>query len=168
MSTASIRLATFADLDATVDVERAADALLVSRFGALDWPPPASAAERSASPGFVLVAEDAGEVVGFAQVLEVEGDAHLEQVSVLPEHGSRGHRRRLVEEAVAEARRRGHERVTLRTYSDVPWNAPFYASCGFRSSLPDSEFHRSLVEIEERLGLTGYGRREQMTAVLRT
>lgn len=169
--TVLIRAARPAD-DAVIEqIEAAADALLIDRFGASDWPPPTSSLERAAVPGFVLVAESAsGDAaaapVGFVHVLEIEGHAHLEQLSVLPEHARRGIGRRLVKAAVAETRRRGHRRITLRTYADVPWNAPFYASCGFAESGPDSEFHRGLIATEDALRLGVHGRRVQMTATL--
>lgn len=106
------------------------------------------------------------QTVGFAQVLEIDGHAHLEQLSVLPSHGGRGIGRLLVGAAKEEARRRGHAQLTLRTYADVPWNAPFYSSCGFRESEADSAFHRGLLASEDALQLSQYGRRIQMTAVL--
>jgi hypothetical protein len=56
--------------------------------------------------------------------------------------------------------------MTLRTYADLPWNGPFYRTCGFVESLPDREFLERLVEAESRLGLDRYGRRLQMTAAL--
>lgn len=65
-----------------------------------------------------------------------------------------------------EARSRGYELLTLRTYADVPWNAPFYARVGFVETEPTTDFHKLLVEVEERLGLARYGRRVQMTAAL--
>ena len=40
----------------------------------------------------------------------------------------------LVHAAMAEAQHRGYDQLTLRTYAEVPWNAPFYASCGFIES----------------------------------
>lgn len=163
---AVIRPATADDLRATVTIEEAADALLVELFGAVDWPPPASTEDRLHSPGFVLVAVMEGVPVGFVQVIETDGHAHLEQLSVLPAHGRRGHGRRLVHAALDEASRRGHGRITLRTYSDVAWNAPFYATCGFRRTEPDTDFLRSLVQVERALNLFDYGPREQMTALL--
>lgn len=165
----SIRHAEPSDHESLTVIETAADALLVDHLGAMQWPPASSAAERAAARGFVLVAEDAsaaGTVVGFVQVLEVEGQAHLEQLSVLPSHGRRGIGRRLVTAALSEARERGYSRLTLRTYAEVPWNAPFYASCGFLVSLPETPFLRQLVETESLLGLDVYGRRVQMTAEL--
>ena len=65
-----------------------------------------------------------------------------------------------------ETRSRGHERMTLRTYADVPWNAPFYARVGFVETEPTTAFHKHFVEVEQRLGLARYGRRVQMTAAL--
>ncbi|WP_337006654.1 MULTISPECIES: GNAT family N-acetyltransferase [unclassified Microbacterium] len=151
-------------------IEIAADALLVELFEAEDWPPPTPSSERALLPGFVIVAEDASEdahpVVGFAHVLQFDGQAHLEQLSVHPAHGRRGIGRQLVEAAMAEARERGHSQITLRTYTDVPWNAPFYASCGFVPSEPDSPTLRGLIQTETELGLFRYGARVQMTARL--
>lgn len=158
-----IRAARAEDLPATETIETLADALLIERFRARDWPPATSAAERARTPGFVLVAENAAEIAGFVQVIEAEGHAHLEQLSVLPSHTRRGCGRLLVAAALDEARRRRHRRLTLRTYADVPWNASFYASCGFRESEPDTEFLRRLVAGERRLGLFAHGPRVQMT-----
>jgi hypothetical protein len=56
--------------------------------------------------------------------------------------------------------------MTLRTYADVPWNAPFYSTCGFVESQPDTEFLRQLVDTEKELGLDQYGRRIQMSTRL--
>lgn len=92
--------------------------------------------------------------------------AHLEQLSVVPSAARRGYGRRLVDAAVEEARRRGYGRMTLRTYAEIPWNAPFYASCGFLESIPETPFQRRLIETEAALGLDRYGRRVQMTAEL--
>ena len=123
-------------------------------------------------PGFVLVAEHLettalpSDPVGFVHVLEIDGHAHLEQLSVLPSYGRRGIGRRLVQAALSEARNRGHRTITLRTYRDVPWNAPFYASCGFTETEPDSALLRSLVATETALGLFEYGPRVQMTTTL--
>jgi hypothetical protein len=76
----------------------------------------------------------------------------------------RGIRRRLVEAAKTTANEPGYDRITLRTFADVPWNAPFYSTCGFVESEPQTEFHRGLVKTEQDLDLEKYGRRIQMTA----
>ncbi|AXL12510.1 GNAT family N-acetyltransferase [Microbacterium foliorum] len=170
---AVIRAAVADDAEALQAVEAHADALLIDRIGATHWPAAADGASRLAAPGFVLVLEDSdssspddSSPVGFVHVLDAEGHAHLEQLSVLPSAGRRGHGRRLVEAALAEARERGYTRVSLRTYAEIPWNAPFYASCGFLESIPETSFQRALVDTEARLDLDRYGRRIQMTVEL--
>jgi len=163
-----IRFALPADAADLQRIEDAADRLLVDLLHPDGWETAAPGEVRIAAPGFVLVAaeDENGPAIGFAHVLEVEALAHLEQLAVHPDHGRRGHGRALVEAALAEARRRGHSRVTLRTYAAVPWNAPFYAGCGFRVTEPDTPFLRGLVDVEERLGLDRWGERVQMTAPL--
>lgn len=158
-----IRLAGIDDFAITEVIERRADQLLIEHLGAADWPPAARSEERAGSLGFTLLATDAGEPVGFVQVLECDGSAHLEQLSVLPECGSRGYGGRLVEAAADEAQRRGNASMTLRTFADVPWNAPFYAKHQFVESAPTTDFQQALGNTEERLGLMAYGRRIQMT-----
>lgn len=162
----SIRPARPEDAAPIEEVENAADALLVEFLQPETWDAAPSGASRLADSGFVLVADADGVVAGFAHVLEIGGFAHLEQVSVDPAHARRGYGRALVEAAKAEARARGHERLTLRTFADVPWNAPFYATCGFAESHTESDFHRALLAHEEKLGLTRLSRRVEMTAEL--
>jgi GNAT superfamily N-acetyltransferase len=163
-----IRPASERDLFALEDIENLADSLLVERLRPDSWRPAPTADERAQTPGFLLVvaAEDSADPVGFAQILEVDGFVHLEQLSVLPAHGRRGLGRALVEAALAESARRGYDTITLRTFADVPWNGPFYASCGFIESEPSSEFHRGLARTESSHGLNRGERRIQMTARL--
>jgi GNAT superfamily N-acetyltransferase len=163
-----IRHATRRDLDLTESIENEADALLIALLRPADWRPAPTGRERAAQRGFTLMAIEQGteRAVGFVHVLEVDGAAHLEQLSVLPDATRRGHGRRLVEAAVAEALARGHDRITLRTFADVPWNAPFYATCGFVESEPDTDFLRGLIDAERDHGLSSPERRIQMTRQL--
>lgn len=165
----SIRSSSPNDYLAIETIENSADLLLIERLRPESWEPAPSGQARAQEPGFILLAEQAqpDTVVGFVHVLERDGFAHLEQISVLPQHGRRGHGQRLVEAAKEEARQRGYDSLTLRTYADVPWNAPFYARLGFVETEPETHFHTLLVDAEERLGLDRYGRRVQMTADLR-
>lgn len=163
----SIRFARPTDAATIESIENDADQLLVERLRPGSWPPAAAGADRLAEPGFLLVvALDDEAVVGFAHVVEADGLCHLEQLSVRPEHSRRGLGRRLVTATAEHARLIGYERITLRTYADVPWNAPFYRSTGFFEEEPVTAFHRSLVETEHRLGLDRYGRRLQMATDL--
>ncbi|MGU3408785.1 GNAT family N-acetyltransferase [Microbacterium sp. M1A1_1b] len=163
--TATIRPARPSDADAIEQIENDADRLLVAHLRPDTWSPAPPGAERLATAGFVLVVESMdGVVVGFVDVIEVDDVCHLEQLSVRPEHCRRGHGRALVEAAKQRARALGHQRISLRTYADVPWNAPFYATAGFTEEEPVTPFHRSLVDVEARLGIDRWGRRVQMSA----
>jgi 4-diphosphocytidyl-2-C-methyl-D-erythritol kinase len=71
--------------------------------------------------------------VGFVLLEPLGTGLHLEELDVLPEYGRRGIGRRLVAAACAAA---GDRRLTLCTFRDVPWNAPFYARLGFRELAP--------------------------------
>ena len=83
--------------------------------------------------GGLWVAVDAADrPVGFALVVELASGPHLEEIDVDPDHARRGIGTALIEHVCRTARRRGHEHVTLTTYVDVPWNAPFYERLGFR------------------------------------
>ena len=163
-----IQLAEAESFSATVLIESRADELLIKYLGARDWPPATQAEERAAASGFTLLATDADteEAVGFAQILEFDECAHLEQISVLPEVGRRGYGGLLIEAAVDEARERGHTFMTLRTFADVPWNAPFYAKHQFAVSAPASVLQLAMIDTEEALGLMAYGRRIQMSRAL--
>lgn len=168
MSEIVIRPAVSEDAESLHAIETHADALLVESLGAPEWPPAGDGAARLSAPGFVFVLEEAGgsSPVGFVHVLDADGHAHLEQLSVLPASGRRGHGRRLVGAALDEARERGYTRMTLRTYAEIPWNAPFYSTCGFLESIPETPFQRGLVDTEASLALDRYGRRVQMTVEL--
>ena len=111
-----------------------------------------------------------GEVVGFAHVVLLddghETRAHLEQVSVLPEHGRRGTGARLVRAAAEEARWDGFGELSLCTYRDVPWNAPFYARLGFEVVQPVGVLAELRAREQER-GLDEAGERVVMRLVLR-
>ena len=149
-------------------IENSADALLIDSLHPDAWEPAPSGEARASLPGFVLVASDASDAdaFGFVHVIEIAGIAHLEQLSVLPQYGRRGVGRALVEAAQAESKRRGYSELTLRTFGHVPWNAPFYSTCGFVESEPATSFHRDLVHIESDIGLDRYGRRIQMAVRL--
>ncbi|WP_091234555.1 GNAT family N-acetyltransferase [Microbacterium sp. 3J1] len=164
----TIRPASASDAEHVASIERDADVLLTDSFGASEWPPAGDAVERIGGPGFVLLLEDPSDdsPAGFVHVLDADGHAHLEQLSVRPAVGRRGFGRLLVTAALDEARARGYTRVTLRTYADVPWNAPFYASCGFLESIPETAFQLRLVDTEAAIGIDRYGRRVQMTIEL--
>lgn len=110
---------------------------------------------RSVAEGRVLVAADAKDrAIGFAYLIDVDGESHLEELDVVPEEGGRGLGTALLEAACALARSRGFRMLSLCTYRDIPWNAPFYLRRGFRE-VPLAEFsqaHRATFERERAKG----------------
>jgi ribosomal protein S18 acetylase RimI-like enzyme len=69
----------------------------------------------------------------------VDGNLHIEQVSVHPSFGHRGLGRSLIEHAAAVARTGGQPALTLTTFTEVPWNASYYERLGFRPLAPSEE-----------------------------
>lgn len=77
----------------------------------------------------VLVAGEPGESpTGFAAIMTLDGNPHLEQISVRADQGRRGTGTLLLRAAIRQA----GPGLTLITYRDVPWNGPWYARHGFR------------------------------------
>ena len=161
----AIRPARREDLAALEQIEAEGDRQFVALFGPLDWLP-TPGVERMAAPGFLLVAGDPP--VGFAHVLELEGIAHLEQLAVRPGEQRRGIGSALVRAVQEEAARRGYAEVSLCTYADVPWNAPFYRGLGFEEVTDLAPVHRAMRDHEGDLGLDRHGRRVVMRAPTRT
>ena len=97
----------------------------------------------------------AGDIIGFALVVDVCGYAHLDELDVLPSHGRQGIGSALVATVCSWAKDAGYPAVTLRTFRDVPWNGPFYQRQGFRvvdSSALSSE-HVGFEASERQHGL---------------
>lgn len=79
----------------------------------------------------VLVAEADGRPVGYVAGRDL-GDLYwMAELGVDPAFGRRGIGRRLVAAICGEAKALFHRAIGLTTYRDVPFNAPFYAKCGF-------------------------------------
>jgi ribosomal protein S18 acetylase RimI-like enzyme len=125
------------DLRALEDAAGAAFRDLGMDAVADDPPPPAVVLRSALDHGGLWVVDDGGRVVAYAMDDVVDGQAHLEQVSVHPDRARRGLGARLVEDLVARARDAGRDAVTLTTFRDVAWNAPYYARLGFRALADD-------------------------------
>ncbi len=114
------------------DIERRAGELFrdIGMPEIADDDPPT--ADHLASGAALYVAtDDADDLIGYALVELVDGHAHLEQLSVLPEAGGQGVGTELIDAVVEWAVARGHAEITLTTFRDVPFNAPLYAKRGF-------------------------------------
>jgi GNAT superfamily N-acetyltransferase len=86
--------------------------------------------------------------IGYVLVDVVDGCAHIEQVSVRPDHQGAGVGRALIARIRTWAADRGCSAVTLTTFRDIPWNAPLYRHLGFRA-LSDDEIGPQLRAVRE-------------------
>jgi len=78
-------------------------------------------------------------------------------VLVDPADGRRGFGKALIEQVAAWARERGAPSLTLTTFVEVAWNAPYYERLGFRL-LGDDELGPELRAIRAREASLGLDR----------
>ncbi|WP_280340488.1 GNAT family N-acetyltransferase [Nocardia neocaledoniensis] len=69
--------------------------------------------------------------IGYLVLGLVDGQPHIDQVSVDPAHSGQRVGKRLIDHAVHWAKARGLHEITLTTFTQVPWNGPYYARLGF-------------------------------------
>jgi ribosomal protein S18 acetylase RimI-like enzyme len=147
------------DLAALVEIESAAGAtFLLLDADLLADHDPGSVEELIpyANGGRAFVSVDTGDrPVGYLLVDIVDGAAHIEQVSVHPDHARKGLGRALIEHAASWASARDLHFLTLTTYVHVPWNGPYYERLGFRYLTTDEETPglRTIRARERALGL---------------
>jgi GNAT superfamily N-acetyltransferase len=104
---------------------------------ATDEPLQASELLEFIAAGRAWVAAAANDApVGYLLTAIVDGDSHIEQVSVV--RASRGQRigASLINHVSANAAREHRRWVTLTTFRDVLWNAPYYRRLGFAPIRP--------------------------------
>ncbi|MET4059693.1 GNAT superfamily N-acetyltransferase [Arthrobacter sp. UYP6] len=172
----AVREAGAEDLVLLPDLEAASDTLLAGMPGVrgagagagagddhLPLPLPATKAELAAARHILVAGEPP---VGFARIEEVDGSAHLEQLSVHPAAAGKGLGRVLLKSALDWAAAQGYRSMTLCTFAEVPFNAPFYRSCGFEVvPAPGGELG-ALRDHERQLGLDALGERVAMRCEL--
>ena len=100
--------------------------------------------------GAVLLAVDEkDEPAGFALVSFIDRAGHLFELAVRRAHARKGLGARLVAASCGFAFAQGARRMTLSTFRDVQWNAPFYAKHGFRI-LPQDDWTPGLFILRMR------------------
>lgn len=166
-----IRQARLDDLPVLREVERAAGApfrALGMDAVADDEPPTLSELgvfqqdERA-----LVVADQHDRPVAYLLVAELDGYAHIEQVSVHPSHARQGLGRELIDEAQRWAERHELPGLILTTFASVPWNAPYYRRLGFRV-LDHTEIPAGVADIrgqETARGLDSWPRVTMLRAV---
>ena len=159
-----IRPAATADLGRIQEIETAAGELFraLGMDAVADDPPPTieelTAFLRLGTAWVATV--PAGEPIAYI-LMKVRGSwAHIEQVTVHPNHAHRGIGGDLINHAEGWARGLGLDGLSLTTFRNVPWNGPYYERLGFRY-LPDFEWPaelREVVEAEASRGLASWPR----------
>ncbi|MGW4478990.1 GNAT family N-acetyltransferase [Rhodococcus triatomae] len=148
-----IRPATAADLTYLPEIELAAG----EPFRALgmtavadDDPPTRDELDLVLQAGRLWVAAVSGTApVGYAIADLVDGCAHVEQVSVDPRWAGRRLGAALIDAIEDWARALPCDWLTLTTFADVPWNAPYYRRLGFEP-VPDRDVGPELRAVRAR------------------
>ncbi|MEP7178318.1 MAG: GNAT family N-acetyltransferase [Pseudonocardiales bacterium] len=100
--------------------------------------------------------------VGFVWLSEVDGLAHVEELAVIPGRMRHGLGSALLTAAGEWAAAAGFPAITLITFADVEWNAPFYAARGFTVVSDVTPGLATLREREREVGLDAVGNRVVM------
>ncbi|MCX4821429.1 GNAT family N-acetyltransferase [Streptomyces sp. NBC_01142] len=123
-----------------------------------DEPLPLGELARYQKAGLAWVAaNDAHAPIAYLIADLVDGNLHVEQVSVHPDSARRGIGRSLLEHLAVHGAGNGIPALTLTTFTEVPWNAPYYARCGFRP-MNETMLTPGLREIREREAAHGLDR----------
>lgn len=155
---ARIRQAGANDASGLPEIERSAATSFLS-IADLAWiaegqPTPAEDYLPLIATGTVWAAEGTDRTLeGFLAVEEADTELHIREVSVRSEHQGRGIGRRLIEISRSDAQATGLTALTLTTFRDVRWNAPFYAGLGFEilpTSSPGPKLGAILAQEVER------------------
>ncbi|MFE4692724.1 GNAT family N-acetyltransferase [Streptomyces sp. NPDC056749] len=123
-----------------------------------DEPLPVRELARYRHNGLAWVAVDPADVpVAYLIAESVDGNLHIEQVSVHPDQARRAVGRMLLDHLADHAVAAGVPALTLTTFADVPWNAPYYTRCGFHP-LDDRALGPGLREIRSQEAAHGLDR----------
>ena len=151
-----IRPAIEADIEAMRAVERRAAQIFLSigyDFCATGPIRDPEEHKRVIAAGVTFVAANGQmQIAGFAMFEPLDGEAHLVEIDVDPPFQKQGLARRLIAAGEVWAAAKGFDGLTLTTYRDVPWNAPFYRRLGFADFEPDPARTGLLGTIEKETG----------------
>ena len=146
--TLAIRPALTSEIEAVRALERASAQRFIGLMDALAADEPSSAPVLAAriAAGGLLVAEADDVLAAFVMFRPVGDGLYIEQIDVLPAFARRRIGADLIEAVARRARADGRARLTLSTFRDVPWNAPWYRRLGF-ADLADEKLAPDLLEI---------------------
>ena len=93
-----------------------------------------------------FLAEYAGQVVGFGGMLIVMDEAHIMNVAVLPNFRKKGIGKALLQNMIAEARRRNASAMFLEVRVSNQTARNLYCSCGFEQIALRKEYYTDNLE----------------------
>lgn len=146
-----IRLAEKGDLSSLPAVETAAASIFsVTGYDYLTWEnTPMMAFENAQEHGHLwVIVDQSAEVVGFAMVSIAGQRMHLEEIDIHPDHNRQGLGGGLINFLCDWAKANGLNQVSLSTFREVPWNAPYYTRLGF-TIIPKSEWIEEYFKIQK-------------------
>ncbi len=151
----SITRAATDEIPALVEIDVAAamlfaDTGLISDEGLLMHVPEDVFATGIKARNVFVAREHHGHPIGFTLTSERGGTLYLDQISVHPDHGQRGVGSALLKRVIKDAKDRKFKRVTLSTFRNVAWNAPFYRKAGFREIKP-AKLENWMTELQDAL-----------------
>ncbi len=98
---------------------------------------------------------EASEPKGFAILTTGATFWHLEDLAITEETGRRGYGTLFLKHLIKCAEQKGFSTLSLSTYKDIGWNAPFYFKNGFKE-MSESEltpFYQKLRGQEKNMGM---------------
>ena len=164
MSAAIVRLAASGDLCRLHAIEASAAETFTAVGDPLadgSPPTPVAAFRTAMQAGCLWVLESAnGELIGFLAGDIVDDSFYVAEIDVLLNHQRKGHGRSLMRWVIDWALTERLTDITLTTFRDVAWNAPFYASMGFKE-IPEGELSPHLNSALEQQAARGFDSRRR-------
>jgi len=156
----AIRLGTLEDCEVLQEIERAAARAFVGRkeMGETDIDlnrvTPLAFLEARVGEGLLWTLYHGKAPAGYIVCSWVKTDFYIAEVDVHPDHGGKALGAVLIERAAAHGFANGAARITLSTFTEIPWNRPYYERLGF-AVLPEAEWTRFMRENMARQGEDG-------------
>ncbi len=161
-----IRAAVEADIDAMRAVEQRAGQLFrtIGYDFCADGPNRGHEEHRRVMKAGVtyVVTTPTTAIAGFAMFEPMDGDVHLVEIDVDPDHQRQGLARRMIAHGAEWSTAKDFDGMTLTTYRDVSWNAPFYRRLGFVDLEPDAN-RPGLLDVVRKEAAWGFALRPRIT-----
>ncbi|MEZ0603590.1 GNAT family N-acetyltransferase [Paraburkholderia sp. IW21] len=130
----------------TIEFEAGQRFATVGMTGIADAPPmEVEIVNRKIAAQQIVVAVDAGETcVGFVMFEPQPTRFYVQELDVLTSHAGQRIGAALLEQVAQLARAHQVTQLTLSTFREVPWNAPYYRRLGFRD-IEEAELDAALI-----------------------